>query len=102
MKQTALIVGQWYKTKAGSYVKYSHTRISDGVFVSSENISYQNNTYSTIPHPYGYASQSDNFTKADISEFEQYLPENHPDKIKPIIIEDLSYIEPLKKLLENL
>lgn len=78
-KMTEFIEGKWYKTQAGSFVKYSHTD-SDGLFRTSENIMYGTQPHEIVDGKFGQASNIKNFTEADLSEFSDLLPENHPDK----------------------
>lgn len=73
------IEGKWYKTSAGSFVKYSHTD-SDGTFRTSEDIMYGTESHKIVDGKFGPASRIENFTEADLTEIEPYLPEGHPDK----------------------
>jgi hypothetical protein len=73
------IEGKWYKTQAGSFVKYSHID-SGGLFRTSENIIYGTQPHETVDGKFGLASNIKNFTEADLSEFSDLLPEGHPDK----------------------
>lgn len=101
MENDKYIIGKWYKTNAGSYVKYEETRKHDKIFIASESIMYGNREYSSIGGPYGSASNIFNFTEVDISEFKQYLPEDHPDRISKSV-NDTSHIKPLLKLLNKI
>jgi len=83
-KETNYIVGKWYKTKMGSFVKYSRTT-SDGIFESSEFIDFSSHTYSKRAANYGRASNTGNFTEAILNEFEKYLPDGHPDKTENVL-----------------
>lgn len=73
------IKGKWYKTIAGSFIKYSHT-CSDGLFRTSENIMYGNQPHEIVDGKFGSASRIENFTEADLLEFSDLLPKGHPDK----------------------
>lgn len=108
MKQTALIVGQWYRITDGESSGVGN-ELWYGKFleIDENNIIITSNHYSGNT---GFHDRKGNFgkpgsytfTKVELEEITPYLPKNHPDRIKPIVINDLSHIEPLKKLLENL
>jgi len=92
------IEGNWYKTIAGSFVKYSHT-CSDGLFRSSENIMYGNQPHEVVDGKFGPASRIENFTEAYLSEFSHLLPEGHPDK--HFVLPDCWYIIVTKENLRD-
>lgn len=71
------IVGKWYKTEAGSYVKYKET--VDGLFKSSEDIMYSKSILCIKPGSFGDITNT--FKEISLEEIQQYLPDGHPDLI---------------------
>jgi len=82
---TELIVGKWYKTKSGSYVKYKETE--NTIFVASEYFMYHDHTTLCKEGKFGKANIKD-FKEVSLEEIQQYLPEGHPDKIIKVKEED--------------
>jgi hypothetical protein len=72
--------GKWYRTLLGSYVKYFDTT-SEGIFRSSEDIMYDSRKHCISYSHWGYYKAKGNFIEIDVSEIQQYLPDNHPDKL---------------------
>lgn len=83
-KETNYIVGKWYKTNAGSFVKYNRTTL-DGIFEASEFIDFSSHTYSKRTANYGRANNTGNFTSAILDEFQKYLPDGHLDKTENVL-----------------
>lgn len=73
------IVGKWYKYDDW-YIKYKET--IGGTFVSSEEINYSGN-YRKV-HSYFGSTDSEKVLLEDLSEIQQYLPDDHPDKVSTI------------------
>jgi hypothetical protein len=98
-----LEAGRWYKLlePKGWYMKYSHIDYSihkEGVIEASEYINRDEfNPYGGKFGLEGYYT----YIPIDISEIEQYLPEDHPDLINTYVDkkEDLSYLESMFKKL---
>jgi hypothetical protein len=79
-KKKEFVKGLWYKRDTGTYVKFDH--LSGAIFVASEHID-RSGKYYNVEGNYGEITEKTNtYTLIDISEIQQYLPENHPDKIK--------------------
>lgn len=78
-KESNYIVGVWYKTSMGSFVRYKETT-RDGYFKASECIPYDNFKYYKEESFYSLSSNTHNFKIAKLEEFEKYLPDGHPDK----------------------
>jgi len=75
------IEGKWYKY-SGWYIKYLRT---DGnkagymYFIASETINVDKK-YNKTEGSFGYAD-NEKVLLTDLTEIQQYLPNNHPDKI---------------------
>lgn len=78
-KQPNFVVGKWYKYN-NWYIKYSHE--NKGTFISSEEIS-PSKVHEYCKSPFGECD-SKKIELTDLTEIQQYLPEGHPDKIKPM------------------
>lgn len=100
MKKKDFIIGNWYKIDGTKYYgKLTSEIIDDDKFPSTEYIT-SNGKYSSNGN---YFNLTTNIIEVDISEIAHLLPNNHPDLIiKQEIINDLSYIKPLIKLLEEI
>lgn len=85
------IEGSWYKcsewpiTIAAKCTKTSNTEFSYDQYISSE-LKYNKSTRT---------SHLDKYIKIPLSEIQQYLPEDHPDKIKVDVIPE--YVECIKE-----
>jgi len=79
------VKGNWYKTQAGSIVKFSDADF--GVFNASEHFMYNNLNRLCGRAGFGLINNKD-FTELDILEIQEFLPDDHPDKIINKIKED--------------
>lgn len=98
MKERDFIVGNWYKSKYNNYFKF--LKFENDYFYSSEEI--VNNKWKASP-----GRKADGvcfvFKEIYLIEIAHLLPDDHPDLIiKQEIINDLSHVEPLIKLLEEI
>lgn len=73
-------IGKWYKTKAGSFVKYKNS--DRGVFNASEYFIYDH--LKKLCKNANFGSINNKFEEVSLDEMQKYLPESHPDKIKTI------------------
>lgn len=89
------VVGAWYKTVAGSYVKYKKTS-EDSMFVSSESIMWGSREYSSEQYFFGPITSK--FEKVNLSDIQEWLPEGHPDKITKNGHSVLGLIEDAKQM----
>ena len=105
MNDNYLIVGKWYRLTDGKstgignniwYGKFSG--IVNTIVTCSEYIS--NGTLKKHKGRFGQI-KSYNFTEIKLSEIESMLPDNHPDKLINQI-DNLSYVEPLIRLLKEI
>lgn len=78
--ETGFEVGKWYKTKAGSYVKF--LKITSYAFIASEYIYHVDKRYVSDQATFGPAKPSQFVLIQDLSTIQQYLPDGHPDKIE--------------------
>ncbi len=97
MKIEEFKVGKWYKNLGdGKEWIGKFEKLDNGSFASSQWLT-PTKIYDT---QWGVISNSQNAELCTPEEIYEFLPENHPDKIKPLkIIDDL---RPLIKLLENI
>lgn len=101
MNKEDFIIGNWYKTKHNNYFKFKELK-NDYLYFSEEII---NNKWSVRwGGRVGWRRVSGSGWKKEIflSEIQEFLPEDHPDKTFIPIEKDYSYIEPLIKLLNNI
>lgn len=87
MKLQDLVIGDWYKFKNYDNF-YKLTLIEKNKLYFSEKLDFiDNNKYNIIINCHNlfiYKSQVESLTKINIEDIQEYLPENHPDKIKKI------------------
>lgn len=89
-KEVKFKVGKWYKCKNHNYaIKYLREKAYDfsHVIVYSDIIDDNKNykSYSEGKTGVGYTDGIGWYELKDLSEIQQYLPDDHPDKIKPAI-----------------
>lgn len=77
-------VGTWYKTFAGSLIKYKNS--NNGVFNASEHFMYD--TLNKLKSTGVFGSINNEFKEVSLDEMQQYLPDGHPDKISKFKIGD--------------
>ena len=70
-------VGKWYKTSAGSLVKYKNS--NNNIFNASEHFMYDH--LSKLQTDGRFGSINNKFEEVSIEEMQRYLPDGHPDKI---------------------
>jgi hypothetical protein len=92
MKEANFIKGKWYKNSEKTCAKCIEVS-TNGSFRFEEWINY--GVYTLHKSVWGFHS---NMEEVDLSEIQEYLPENHPDKINIINEpEDYSYLLELFK-----
>lgn len=92
MKKEEFIVGQWYKNLDDGWI---------GKFQKLLGLEWWGSEWITEDQKFddcsGWIRTKDNTCLCPLSEIYEYLPDGHPDKIKPI-----NDLEPLLKLLKQI
>jgi hypothetical protein len=78
-KKNDFIVGNWYKDDEGNYIKYKNFSFELNKHRCSEWINISDKTFK-----YRGGTTTVNLPKIDLSEIQQYLPDNHPDKFNVV------------------